>query len=80
MYFVSWDVSLMFVNSSGQAQVQEKCQKKKSQGFFLLLIARTTVTTTEHIFPLIISMHLTGFEKITVISGSQTYAVRSMLK
>lgn len=48
--------------------------------FFLPLIARTTVTTTVHIFPLIISMRLAGIEKIAVISGTQTYAVPSMLK
>ena len=48
--------------------------------FFFSLIARITVTTTVHIFPLIITMRLAGIEKIAVISGTQTYAVPSMLK
>lgn len=48
--------------------------------FFLPLIARKTVTTTAHIFPLIISRRFAGIEIIAVISGTQTYAVPCMLK
>lgn len=45
-----------------------------------MLVARITVATTVQISPLIISMRLAGIEKIAVMSGTQTHAVRLNVK
>lgn len=60
------------------ADAGKNIKKKYSSIMFLLLIASITVTTTVHIFHVIISM--SHRDNIAVTSGIQTYAVPSMLK
>lgn len=57
-----------------------KKSRTTSRGFRQVLVARITVATTVQISSLIISMHLAGIEKIAVMSGMQTHAVRRNVK
>lgn len=55
-------------------------KKSRTTSFRQVLVARITVATTVQISPLIISMRLAGIEKIAVMSGTQTHAVRRNVK
>lgn len=78
---MSSNVSISIKMSPGAGKMARNGNIKADSGvFYLPLIARITVTTRAHIFPLIISIRLTGIEKIAVMSGIQTHAGSSILK